>query len=60
MTIQCCVCHKVKVQDEWIRPSQDHLGRVSHTYCPICLDRSLAAMRAERRLASDRVAPVAV
>lgn len=44
MTIQCCVCHRVKVEDEWKHQSVERPQEVSHTYCPVCLDASKKAM----------------
>lgn len=47
MTVQCCVCAKVKIDGKWIHDAIKHPHDVSHTYCPMCLEHSLAAMRAE-------------
>jgi hypothetical protein len=35
MTVQCCVCHRIKEGDKW----EEAAGLVlaSHTYCPNCL-----------------------
>ncbi len=47
MTIQCCVCEKVKDDSRWIHRKIDSPKDVSHTYCPHCLEQSLGAMRKE-------------
>ncbi len=47
MTIQCCVCEKVKDDNRWIHRQIDHPKEVSHTYCPHCLEQSLGIMRKE-------------
>ena len=36
MTVQCCKCKKIRVEDEWIRHTHDLKDDVSHGYCPIC------------------------
>lgn len=48
MTVQCCVCKKVKAEDAWKHETLDRPAEVSHTYCPVCLKRSQTAMREER------------
>ena len=48
MTVQCCVCKKVKVEESWTITGIDRPKDVSHTYCPVCLRQSQAAMAAER------------
>jgi hypothetical protein len=57
MTVQCCVCEKVRIEDQWLHTDVDHPATVSHTYCPVCLEKSLAAMRVE--LAKRRTAQLA-
>jgi len=42
MTIQCCVCKKVKDEESWTKQQVVSPKDVSHTYCPICLNRSRA------------------
>ena len=34
MIIQCCVCQKIKVGDQWILAQ--HTDKTSHGYCPEC------------------------
>jgi hypothetical protein len=53
MTVQCCVCKKVRVENEWTRPACNTPEHASHTYCPTCLKVSLTAMRAELRRAEQ-------
>ena len=48
MTIQCCMCKKVKVDGHWVsRHSVSH-GRVTHTYCPVCLALTLDEIKLEQ------------
>jgi hypothetical protein len=47
MTIQCCRCKRVRNGEEWTPPGVASLEAVSHTYCPTCLDESMAEMKAE-------------
>lgn len=59
MTIQCCVCKKVKDDGQWVRDAAKHPSAMTHTYCPHCLEASLNAMRME--LAQRRTsAPAAI
>ena len=44
MTVQCCKCKKIRVKDEWMRPSHSFEDELSHGYCPICLDEILVEM----------------
>ena len=48
MTIQCCVCKKTKMDDDWrnqpVAAGQD----ISHTYCPTCLIETVTALATER------------
>ncbi len=55
MTIQCCVCKKVRVEDAWKRQAAPPEAEVSHTYCPACRDRTMNTLKAEQQ-----VAPLAV
>lgn len=59
MTIQCCVCKKVKVEESWTSNATERAGDVSHTYCPVCLRQSKATMAAER-LRANATQPVTV
>lgn len=58
MTIQCCVCHKVKEQGEWIRPTQT-VSNASHTYCPVCLEDCMHTVRIELMNRKSNVSAVA-
>ena len=58
MTIQCCVCKRVEQDGQWCRLSGALGKNVSHTYCPVCYEASMAAMRAERKAAIGRTAVV--
>ncbi len=48
MTVQCCVCKKIKHEDSWTKAQLELPHEVSHTYCPVCLRASEAAMAVER------------
>lgn len=47
MKAECCVCKRVNEQGKWSRTSGDAQRDVTYTYCPECLQRVTAAMRAE-------------
>jgi hypothetical protein len=51
MTVQCCVCKRVKAEGPapWHpAPTDRPVGPVvSHSYCPSCLRASLSAMQLE-------------
>lgn len=51
MTVQCCVCKRVKAEGPapWHKlGAEDPVpAHVSHTYCPACLRASVGAMRRE-------------
>jgi len=60
MTIQCCKCKKVLVNDEWVVGGDSPRADISHTYCPVCLESTVLELRAEaHELASDRSYQVA-
>ena len=60
MTVQCCKCKKVRVDDEWVRPGGAPDANTSHTYCPVCFEMTISELRAEAAdLASDRPCLVA-
>lgn len=44
MTVQCCICKKVKEENTWVGRVPHVPREVSHTYCPQCLELSKAAM----------------
>ena len=47
MTIQCCMCKRVRVGDDWEAPHESH-ATPSSTYCPVCFDRYSRQLAAER------------
>ena len=53
MTVKCCVCKKEKVNGKWTQASAEKAAMVSHTYCPVCLDASLASIRDETASANQ-------
>jgi hypothetical protein len=49
MVIQCCKCHKVRAEGEWIRSHVARNEEVSHTYCPKCMEISLCEFQEEMK-----------
>lgn len=47
MTIQCCVCKRVKNEDQWVGKVLHSTLNVSHSYCPQCLEASRGIMLVE-------------
>ncbi len=60
MTVQCCVCRKVRVAGEWTQNSMDASLQLSHSYCPVCLGETQAQFEAERMLMNSNMAIHAV
>ena len=50
MTIQCCVCQRVRERGQWKDQVPERDGLVSHTYCPKCLHQSLETIKEEQML----------
>jgi hypothetical protein len=48
MTVQCCICKKVRVGDGWESP-HEATPAPSNTYCPACFERSARQLHAEQR-----------
>mgnify|MGYP006300070543 CR=1 FL=1 len=59
MKVQCCVCKRVREDGKWISRNLDASDSISHTYCPACLEASMADMR-EQLAEARRLVPVAV
>lgn len=64
MTIQCCQCRKVRVEDRWVAPDPPIVRdeHVSHGYCPDCAATAMnefARFRANRAASSPRPAALA-
>ena len=54
MTIQCCVCRKVKGADGEYKDSSKPLGdKVSHGYCPKCAEKAFAEIENIRKTNGD-------
>ena len=49
VAVQCCACRRVRSANGWLRLALHASQRVSHGYCPPCLDE---ALRAVHRLAT--------
>ena len=47
MTVQCCVCKKVKVEEEWTQNGTEAATQVSHTYFPVCYSEARVQLRGE-------------
>ncbi len=56
MKVQCCVCKQVLEDGEWKPRAPGATDSISHTYCPACLDASMATMREQIALARRLVA----
>lgn len=55
MTKQCCVCTKVFEDGAWRYRTQEPVHeRISHTYCPVCLQAHLTMLRGDRAAAPVR------
>jgi len=46
MTVKCCVCTKIRIDDQWLLTETKANELVSHSYCPACLDAALAELSA--------------
>lgn len=46
MTVKCCVCTKIRIDDQWLKSESKSGELVSHSYCPACLDAALAELTA--------------
>ncbi len=55
----CCVCHKVKVDNQWIKKPVNFEDS-SHGYCPVCYGRTLAVIREMNNPRLDKQARVAM
>ncbi len=49
MTIQCCVCGKIKDDGRWAMPGAFAADKatISHGYCPICFSNALNEIHAQ-------------
>lgn len=53
MVVQCCVCHKVRENGKWLKPSEAPNPELcSHGYCPVCAAEAFAEV--ERWIAQER------
>lgn len=46
MTVKCCVCTKIRIDNQWLDSEVKSDELVSHSYCPVCLDVALAELTA--------------
>lgn len=37
----CCICHKTKTENRWVRSTAPQSKQVSHGYCPRCYRQML-------------------
>lgn len=45
MIRQCCVCSKIDLDGNWVKPASDSFVKgicITHTYCPSCLELAQA------------------
>jgi len=47
MVVQCCVCKRIRVEDNWVGVANpESIARTaSHGYCPTCFVEALAERR---------------
>ena len=48
MVVQCCVCQRVRHENEWVAPTKavaESRESVSHGYCPRCAAEAFAEIR---------------
>ena len=45
MTVQCCVCKRIRDEGQWTKREDLGNGMISHTYCPQCKEVVLASFR---------------
>lgn len=45
MVTICCVCHKTKTEKGWEFRPQPETESLSHGYCPVCAEKTLAELR---------------
>jgi len=51
MTVQCCVCGKVRKENgSWCQEDipEEEMESVSHSYCPSCLEGALREIRQQK------------
>jgi len=46
MTVKCCVCTKIRIDNQWLDSEVKSDELVSHSYCPVCLNVALAELTA--------------
>jgi hypothetical protein len=57
MIVECCVCHRIRKEQTWLRrvktaPEAAAGESVSHGYCPACARKAFAEIRRARRRAA--------
>ncbi len=42
MVTQCCVCKRIldKEKKVWVNPGNVDMSKVTHTYCPTCMENT--------------------
>lgn len=60
MTVKCCVCRKVETDGKWAVADVSVGAGVSHTYCPVCLQRTLSELEDELGVPLPRLTEVPV
>ncbi|MBN1672171.1 MAG: hypothetical protein JXR37_14115 [Kiritimatiellae bacterium] len=46
MRIQCCVCGRIRIEDEWRLVAAEAETRHSHGYCPDCYEKTMTELAA--------------
>ena len=52
MTVKCCVCTKIRVDNQWLNSDSDHTIHelVSHSYCPRCFAEAIAELNNQQHI----------
>lgn len=52
MTVMCCVCHRTRIDDQWlpVAPEPGHQEAISHSYCPVCLHAAISELESHGRV----------
>ena len=50
MIIQCCVCQKVRLENQWVEAiaNLSAENEISHTYCPACKAQFILVIRKKK------------
>ena len=45
MQTVCCICHKTKTANRWVKSAHRCAKKISHGYCPRCFRQMMEKMR---------------